>query len=270
MDIPLLNVATCVLACVIGVIGCSAPSAPVEASIRGRFVMRGDVPEPAAVTVDKDLECCGRAPMVREELLVGADHGVANVVVYIRNKNIPVPQASVLDPVRVTTNGCRYDPHVVVVQKGQELVIGGDECVGHNPNLVTAKHAPMGSLIPSRGEVAVRFSSSENLPAPMSCNIHPWMKAWVVIPPNPYACVSSPSGEFEMRSVPPGVWELQFWHEAFGCLEEMTVAGDHRQLPKGRMTVEVGDRGIDLGAIDLDYGKLTKRQAEPGVGADSR
>jgi len=268
MDGPLVKKATCVLACVIGVIGCSAPSEPVEASIRGRFLLRGDVSDPAALAIDKDRECCGRVPLMSEELVVGPDDGLANVVIFVRSKDIPSPKQGNLEPFRISTDGCRYAPHVSLVQTDQTIVIEANACAPINPNL---SDTPMGMLIPAKSEGAsICLSRAPSLPSRLTCNIHPWMKAWVVIRPNPYACLSAQSGDFEIRSVPPGVWELQFWHEAFGCLEEMTVGGEHKRLPKGRMTVEVRPSGIDLGAIELDYGKLKEKKPEPGVGADSR
>jgi hypothetical protein len=125
-------------------------------------------------------------------------------------------------------------------------------------------------LISANAAPSCRFSSAEPVPVQLSCNIHSWMKAWVVIRPNPYACASTSSGEFVMPNVPYGTWEFQFWHEKLGYIEEMSLDGVVKELPKGRMNVEVGPGGVDLGTIVLHYPKDFTGQAEPGVGADSR
>jgi hypothetical protein len=246
----MLKLASLVLAGILCLAVCSAPSEPTQAAIRGRFLLRGDVPDAVPLTVDKDRECCGREALVNEELVVNPDRGVANVVVYIRSKNIPSAHQDDLGSLRISTKGCRYEPHVAVAQIDQKLVIEADGCVTINPNLA---HVPMGMLIPTKGEAFLRLSSATNVPSQLTCTIHPWMKAWVLVRPNPYACVSSLSGEFEIPSVPHGVWELQFWHEKLGYIEEMSIGGAVKKLPKGCMQIEVGPGGVDFGTIALEF-----------------
>ena len=251
----MVNHALVVLAGVLSAVGCSS-SEPGPASIRGRFLLRGDVPVVKPLTIDKDIECCGRVPMLSEELVVGPDRGLANVVVFIRDKNIPTSRRAALEPVRVKTDRCRYEPHVVFVQTGQELLVGGDDCASHNPNLMSEKNAPLGMLIPPKNEVSLRFSSSESVPSQLACNIHPWMKGWVVIRSNRYAAISTKDGAFEIQDVPHGTWELQFWHERFGWIENMSINGEAKFIPKGRMSVVVGPHGVHLGDIALDSSRL--------------
>src|SRR5215471_2062316 len=59
-------------------------------TIKGRFVYEGTPPRPAALTINKDAEVCGKHALVDESLLVAADGGLANVVVYARDRKIEV------------------------------------------------------------------------------------------------------------------------------------------------------------------------------------
>jgi hypothetical protein len=259
-----------VLAGVLCLAGCSAPREPKQAAIRGRFVLQGPAPEARALKVDKDRDCCGQRPLVSEELVVGADRGVANVVVYIRDKKIPSLPGEKLEVARISMAGCRFEPHISVVQVGQELVLEGSECVGHIPNLISKTNAPWGILLPAKGRCLIRFSSPDQLPAPLLCNIHPWMKGWVVIHPNKYVAISGKDGAFEIKDVPHGVWELQFWHEKAGCIEKMSIGGVVKKFPKGRMQVEVGPGGVDFGPIALEFENVDEGQAEQSLAAESR
>src|SRR5262249_14406855 len=45
------------------------------------------------------------------------------------------------------------------------------------------------------------------------CNIHPEMSAAVVVVDTPYYAVSNHAGEFTIRNVPEGRYQLQVWHE---------------------------------------------------------
>jgi hypothetical protein len=45
------------------------------------------------------------------------------------------------------------------------------------------------------------------------CNIHPFMRAMVVVTPNSFAARANADGEFEIGNVPAGKYELVAWQE---------------------------------------------------------
>ncbi len=225
-------------------------------TLKGRFVLSGDLPAAAALTVDKDVEVCGKHKLVSEEVVVGENKGVANVVVFVRDKKVKVKpelEAAAKDAKPVLDNlNCRFEPHVLFVQAGQELVIKNSDSVGHNSNIATVKNPPSNNLIPAGGQVTAKFSSDEAIPAQVTCNIHPWMKGWIVVRNNPYATVSKADGSFELVDLPAEEVELQFWHEKAGYIGEMTINGKAEKVSKGRKKMKVAAGETDLGEIGLD------------------
>ena len=207
------------------------------ASLKGRFVFDGTPPSPVEITADKDVEVCGKHKLVNEELVVSDDKGIENVVLFVRSKGVTVhpdlEDGSKADPVVLDNKDCRFQPHVGFVQTGQTLTIKNSDSVGHNSNIATMKNSPSNSLVPSNGSSDVTFSSDEAIPASVTCNIHPWMKAYLVIRPNPYGVVSGADGSFEIENLPVGEeLEFQLWHEKGGYLDEFTLGGK-RLLQKG-------------------------------------
>jgi plastocyanin len=240
---------------------CFSPAASAVAdewgTLKGRFVYGGDAAAPSALTIDKDVEVCGKHKLVAEELVVGEDKGVANVVVFVRDKKVKVkPEleaaAKQVKPVLDNQN-CRFEPHVLFVQVGQEFVIKNSDTAGHNSNIGSIK-SPSNDLIPAGGQVTKKFAADEAVPAQVTCNIHPWMKGWIVIRDNPYAAVSKADGSFEIADLPAEEVELQFWHEKAGYIGEMTINNKKEEVKKGRMkkAIKAGDN--DLGEIILDAG----------------
>ncbi len=231
-------------------------------TIKGRFLYGGDAPSAAEIKADKDVEVCGKHKLVSEELAVGADKGVANVVVFVRDKGVKVhPDAAAeakAAKVVLDNKDCRFSPHVVVVHTGQPLIIKNSDSVGHNSNVATIKNPPSNSLIPAGGESSIPFANEEAIPAQVTCNIHPWMKAWVVVRPNPYAAVSAADGSFEIKNVPAGEVELQLWHEKAGYIGEISVGGKSEKIAKGRRKVKVEAAGTNLGEMVLAPGLFQK------------
>lgn len=231
----------------------AAPAVADEwGTIKGKFLFQGDAPAAAALKADKDVEVCGKHKLLAEELVVGADKGIQNVVVFVRDKGVKVnpevASAAKAQPVELDNKDCRFEPHVVFVQTGQELVIKNSDTVGHNSNITSLKNPPSNTLIPAGGKAPVKFSVEESIPAGVTCNIHPWMKAWVVVRGNPYAAVTKPDGSFEIKGVPVGEVELQLWHEKAGNLAEVATA-QGKADKKGRVKIKVEAAGTDLGDI---------------------
>jgi plastocyanin len=255
-----LSLTTSLLAAVVACSAVAPAGADEWGTLKGRFVLGGDAAAPAALTVDKDVEVCGKHKLLAEEFVIGEGKGVANVVVFVRDKKVKVkPElaaaAKEAKPVLDNIN-CRFEPHVLFVQAGQELTIKNSDTVGHNSNIATVKNAPSNNLIPAGGEVKAKFTADEAVPAQVTCNIHPWMKGWLVVRDNPYAAVSKADGSFEIADLPAEEVELQFWHEKAGYIGEMTINNKKESVKKGRMkkAIKAGDN--DLGEIVLDTGLL--------------
>jgi len=230
-------------------------------TIKGRFVFGGAQPAAAELKADKDVEVCGKHKLLAEELVVSSDKGVANVVVFVRDKGVKVhpDHAAKQDRVVLDNKDCRFEPHVAVVQTGQTLVLKNSDTVGHNSNVATIKNSPSNNLIPAGGEATITFTSEEAIPAQVTCNIHPWMKSWLVVRPNPYAAVSKADGSFEIKNVPAGgELELQLWHEKAGYIGELSIGGKAEKIAKGRKKVKVAAGDNDLGEMTLDANLFKK------------
>ena len=248
-------------ALVIAIAVCRPVGADEWGSIKGRFVFGGALPTATELKADKDVEVCGKHKLLNEELTVGADKGVANVVVFVRDKDVKVHPdlaATKGEKVVLDNRSCRFEPHVAFVQTGQTLVLKNSDTVGHNSNVATIKNAPSNNLIPAGGEATSTFTSDESIPAQVTCNIHPWMKAYAVFRKDGYVAVSAADGSFTIADLPAGEpLEFQVWHErstgpngALG-LEKPEL----KWTPKGRFQIKLeADEVKDLGTLEVAAG----------------
>jgi len=217
-------------------------------TLTGRFVYKGTAPTPAAIDVSKEPMCV-QHNVVDESLTVGEDGGLANVVIYVRTKDVkvhPDAEASAAEKITLDNHNCRFEPHVLPIRLSQTLVLKNSDPFGHNSNLQPLGDTAINPILPAGGTQDYNFNREQSIPVPVSCNIHPWMKGYIVPRENPYVAISGADGSFELANLPSGTLEFQVWQEKAGYLEAKS------DWSRGRfeMTIRPGDN--DLGTIEVD------------------
>jgi hypothetical protein len=205
----------------------AAATTPVKAegygTLKGQIVFGGTPPAPKVVAekgkAPKDPEVCAKdAPIVSERLIVdGATKGVKNVLVYL-NKPTSVSEeakkASGGKPVLFDQVKCVFDPHVLGLMANTEITLKSSDPVNHNINAKLRGSSPFNSLLQAQGKAAYTPTSAERTPAEVTCDIHPWMRAWWMVFDHPYFAVTDAKGYFEIKNAPAGSQKLVVWQEA--------------------------------------------------------
>ncbi|WP_442507738.1 methylamine utilization protein [Novipirellula sp. SH528] len=218
-----------------------------------RFEYAGTAAEPTALVVNKDVEFCGKHPVMNERLLVNKDNkGIQNVVLYVYtgrggSKLDEVPEKKSTHVLE--NNACRFEPHIVICQTGDTLKVTNPDAVGHNANLPFFKNAAQNFLIPPGQEKSVALEETEPAPIPVECNIHPWMRAYVVVLEHPYVAKSDENGDLVIKDLPEGK-ELTFrvFHEA-GKIDDVKINGKAEKWSRSRFDVTIKAGVNDLGTV---------------------
>ena len=225
-------------------------------TLKGRFVVEGSVPPAAALKIDKDESACSKGQLDRS-LVVGPQGELADAVVWVREKGITVnPEyaKTAKTPVVLDNKGCMFEPHILILRTGQPLLLKNSDSVSHNTkaDLLKNEKESFNDLIPANAEMEkTRLSEEESFPLPVSCSIHPWMTAKILIRGNPYAAVSKSDGSFEIKDLPAGEpIEFQFWQEKSGNLKGIQGAGLTADS-KGRAKLTIKPGVNDLGDIKV-------------------
>jgi plastocyanin len=251
-------VALCALLCV----GSGQSFAADWGSIKGKFVVDGAVGDPAAINVNKDAETCGKHDLVDETVVVGEGGGLQNVVVYIYTRSAldvhPDYEASAKEPAVLDNKGCRFEPHILAVRTSQELQVANSDPVGHNTNAAFVQNPGFNQMIASGSPVTLTLAKAEPMPAAVACNIHPWMKGYLVVRQDPYVGISDGKGEFEIKNIPVGQHEFVFWHEAKGNMRDLTLEGGKTdRRGRAKLKIAAGET-LDLGEIKVPSAALGK------------
>lgn len=234
----------------------SGASAQQWGDLKMKFVFDGTPPAAKPISVDKDPQFCGKFGLVDEELIVNKSNGgIANVIVYMYTSTGPKPAihpdySESADAKVILDNAkCRFEPRVAILRTTQTLVLKNSDMVGHNTNYATFSNPPQNILIPEGSQTEQKLAKPERRPAQVACNIHPWMKAWLVVQETPYAGASDKNGELVLKNVPVGKWTFQLWHEAGGYVSDVKLNGEPTAWKRGRPELTIKPGMNDLGEI---------------------
>lgn len=183
--------------------------------IAGIITLRGSPPDSAKLPVLSDLSVCG-SPVLSEELVISKKGGIKNVVVTLRGpfetrKSYPIPSGGfVLDQ-----KDCRFQPHVMIVAKDQALTVWNSDRILHNFHTLSRQNPPVSFSQPATvPSLTFVFSQPETFE--VRCDLHDWMKAWIVVAEHPFYAVTDDEGRFFLSDVPAGEHRLTIWHEKLG------------------------------------------------------
>lgn len=184
-------------------------------SISGDVKYQGDAPAPAKIAVTKDNDVCGQEK-TSPDLIVGADKGIANVVVRISNIQKGKKLAPAATPPTFDQKGCEYNPHVLAFPAGSTVQILNSDGILHNVHTTSTANPSFNQAQPKFKKVIEAKVEKPEMPIKVQCDAHGWMHAWWISEEHPYYAVTDAKGAFKIADVPPGDYELEFWHETLG------------------------------------------------------
>lgn len=218
-------------------------------NLKGQFVCDGAAPN--AKTIDTGKEpMCSKHQVVDETAVVNKKGGgIANVVIFVSSKKVKVNpdlKKDLPDTVILDNKGCRFEPHILPMEVSQTLEIHNSDPFSHNSNVSPIGQNGINPLLTQGSMATYKFTKELKSPTPVACNIHGWMKAYVVVKDHPYIAVTDKDGNFEIKDLPLGKLEFTVWHEAQGYLSAK------KEWKKGKfdMTIKEGDN--DLKTIKVD------------------
>lgn len=221
-----------------------------EGTITGKVVFTGAPPELEPLNMTSDAACAASGDTTPEVVVIN-NGKLKNVFVYVHGAGVDDYRFPVGGPVTLDQKACRYVPHVLGVQVGQAVRITNSDRTDHNIHPTPKKNDGF-NISQAHGDPAVeRVFTSEEVMIPVQCNQHNWMRANIGVVDHPFFAVTGDDGSFAIKDVPPGDYQLVFWHEVYGEQSaHITVT------PKGTVTqdAEYGPSSVGKPATFLRAG----------------
>ncbi len=191
--------------------------------IRGRALLAGQPPPAKKVSVTIDQYVCGMDKDA-EDLIVSAAREIKNVVVWLHNPPASSPSAAATAPIQMDQKACVFVPHVLLVPASGTVEFLNSDRLLHNLHSRSTSNMSFNRTQPRGRTIAIKFASPEFIR--VDCDLHSWMRAWVVVADHPFYAVTDSRGQFQLGNVPPGEYTLKTWHETLGETSRTITVGD--------------------------------------------
>jgi hypothetical protein len=238
-------------------------------TLTGRLLVNGEPPRPALLVIPKmgrllsgeefeksDLKKYGGLGLKDETLLVSKVGGLQNAIIWLSDKNVPIPPLPVNKrlpaPVTLTFYAGRLQPRVLAwwaLERPLQLVNKEDAAI--NLRSDSYQGQAFNRVVPA--DDAVLFpQDADSRPILVRSDIYQWVQPAVIFPcAHPYFAVTDNEGRFALKNLPPGEWEFTAWHERAGWLK--TTA-----WPKGRFQQKIAAEVHDLGEVRIPAALFTR------------
>jgi hypothetical protein len=196
-------------------------------SINGTVTFDGTPPafKPIDMSASPACAAANPAPVVPPIVVVGENGALANVVIFVKdglgNYRFDAPS----DPAILGQKNCMYEPHVSALMTNQPFQIQNNDPTMHNVHPLP-KHNRQWSTSQPVGSAALKSTFGRpEFAMPVLCNVHPWMRAFVFVFDHPYFAVTSKTGRFELKNLPPGTYTVEAWHENYAAQDQTVTIG---------------------------------------------
>ena len=105
--------------------------------------------------------------------------------------------------------GMKFIPRVLVVTQGDTVKFLNHDNVAHNFYSPDGEGYNLGNF--KQNEEATYTFKKTGVYAQL-CSVHPEMLAYIFVGQNPYASTLDAKGNYTIKGVPPGTWQLAVWN----------------------------------------------------------
>jgi plastocyanin len=192
----------------------SPAAAAATGALAGKVTLSGLPPKLASLPVTRDQKVCGTSKP--DESLEVKDAGIKNAVVWF----VDVPPAAsggAQKPpkLKLDQSQCEFTPHVTVAPLGATLDVTNSDKALHNVRAQAGEARLFNYAMPIPGHVVPTHLRKEGT-FKVSCDVHPWMRAWLLVLPTRAFAVTGEDGSYRIEGVPPGKHKIKIWHERLG------------------------------------------------------
>ncbi len=184
------------------------------ATIKGVVSFSGKAPEMKVPKKRKEAEFC-KAKEVKYNSVLSAGGKLQDVFVRLSNDSVKGEYKAPKDAAKIAQVDCMYTPRIQGVVAGQEIAIENPDGTLHNVHTFKGTETWFNQAQP-KGAAAIKKELEDTKVIKFTCDVHPWMRGFVVVSSHPFFAVSGADGAYSIAKVPAGDYTLEAWHATYG------------------------------------------------------
>jgi hypothetical protein len=210
----------------------SVPNAPYRATtvtgavrLTGTIDFDGTFPADTVIQLPPETQGCGQRITDHRVERTGTRIGGAVVWLTDIRSGKPLPVGRRFE---LANEDCMLAPQAQAVVSPATLNVVSADVALHRDRIVNVGTGELRAIAPfnDNGEV-VPFDSlllgTQQLE--ITCDLHPWAKAHILVFDHPYFATSEKTGTFAIDDIPPGTYHVKAWHPLLGVAEQsVTIA----------------------------------------------
>jgi hypothetical protein len=193
--------------------------------ISGTVEFDGVFPPDSVIQLTSDQTGCGQS--VVDHRVERNGTRVSGVAVWItdirQGKARPIDRRFELE-----NEDCVMSPRIQTVIAGGTLNVISADVAMHRNRIIDVATGEMLAIAPfnDNGQV-IPFDHllTKTAELEVTCDLHPWTKAYVLVFDHPYYAVTGKSGDFAIEGLPPGTYHMRAWHPVLGLVDRTVTVG---------------------------------------------
>lgn len=185
------------------------------ATIKGVVNFSGKAPEMKVPKKRKDAEFC-KTKEVKYNAVVADKGKLAEVFIRLANDSVKGDYKAPSKHAEINQTDCMYAPRIQGVVAGQTIDIKNGDATLHNVHTYKGAESWFNKpQIKGSPEIPQEMPDEPKI-VKFTCDVHPWMRGFVVVTSHPFFAVSGADGSFTIDKVPAGEFTVEAWHPHYG------------------------------------------------------
>ena len=205
-------------------------SEAVAGTVTGKVNFKGSKPPAPSIKMNADPRCVkmhAGKEVSSQQIVVNPNNTLQYVFIYVKKglegKKFPMPKTKAT----IDQQGCMYNPHIFGMMVNQPLEITNSDPTLHNIHSLpkTSGNTSFNIAQPNKGMKTTKTFAKPEVMVKIKCEVHSWMAAYAGVLDHPFFAVSDDKGNFIIKDLPAGDYELEAWHEKLGAQTMKVTVG---------------------------------------------
>lgn len=185
------------------------------ATLKGVVNFTGKAPEMKVPRKRKDAEFC-KTKDVKYNAVVVDKGKLKDVFVRLANDAVKGEYKAPSKHAEIDQIDCMYSPRVQGVVAGETVDIKNADGTLHNVHTYKGAESWFNKPQIKGSDPIAQELPDEPKIIKFTCDVHPWMRGFVVVNAHPFFAVSGADGTFTIEKVPAGEFTVEAWHPHYG------------------------------------------------------